>query len=216
MLVLRMFVTFVVADEKGNLKAQVQSFLIKSGEKKILVDTCNGNSKPRRDLKEWSNLKTDFLTTLQETGFTFSDIDIVVCTHLHCDHVGWNTRWEGGVWIPTFSNAKYLFVKEEYDYWKQKPQKEIGDDKTAFDDSVFPIMNAGRAIISGDVFHHPCQIARPEWMADGDTYPERALASRKKLLEEIADTNTLVIGSHFANPVAGLVVRSKDGFVFKV
>lgn len=241
------------ADESGNLKALVQAFLIKTRESNILIDTCNGNDKTRTDVPQWGNLQTEFLEKLAEIGATERDIDIVACTHLHMDHVGWNTTLEGGVWVPTFPNAQYLFAREEYEYWKKKPEKEIADDKAAFDDSIAPIVSAGlarfvepqhqindeisfipspghtpchvsvlikshgeSAIISGDFLHHPCQIARPEWTTDADTLPEKAIETRKNILAEIADSNTLLIGSHFAEPVAGKVARLAAGLVFSV
>lgn len=240
------------ADKAGNLKALVQGFLIKSDNNIILIDTCNGNDKVRTDIPEWANLQTDFLKKLADIGVTTANVDIVACTHLHMDHVGWNTKLKDGVWVPTFPNAKYLFAKEEYEYWEKKPDKEIDDDKASFDDSISPIIKAGlaelvdtkhkidrhvsfiptpghtpshvsvlitsqdqRAIISGDFLHHPCQIAKPQWTIEADTFPEKALLTRQKLLDEIAGTNTLLIGSHFANPVVGRVVRTDDGFSFK-
>lgn len=241
------------ADEQGNLKAQVQSFPIKSEGKNILIDTCSGNDKTRTDISEWSDLQTDFIENLVQAGVTPEKIDIVACTHLHCDHVGWNTKLENGKWIPTFPNAMYLFVKQEYEYWLQKPAKEIADDKAAFDDSVTPIVNTGlvqlvvtnhhldrnvrflptpghtpahvsvliesrgkRALISGDVLHHPCQIAHLDWNTDADTFPEKAMETRKKVLQKIGDTDTLLIGSHFANPVAGKIIQLNGKLMLKV
>ncbi len=240
------------ADEKGNIKAVVQSFLIKSGGKNILIDTCNGNDKVRTDVPEWGKLQTNFLDQLHSLGATEKDVNMVACTHLHFDHIGWNTKLENGAWVPTFPNARYLFAEEEYKYWEGKPEKEIAADKASFDDSIAPIVRAGlvklvnseykidrnisfistpghtphhvsvliesegkRAIISGDFLHHPCQIAHPEWTAV-DTFPNQALETRQKTLEEIVDTDTLLIGTHFANPVAGKVVRLNGSFVFKI
>ncbi len=105
-------------DENGGLNAQVQSFLIRSSGENILIDTCNGNGKSRPTVPTWGNLKTDFLNDLSP-----EDIDVIVCTHLHFDHVGWNTKRDDGAWVPTFPHAKYLFSKEEYDYWIKKPKK---------------------------------------------------------------------------------------------
>lgn len=241
------------ADEAGNLKALVQGFLIKSDNNNILIDTCNGNDKARIDVPEWANLRTDFLKKLGDIGVTATNVNLVACTHLHMDHVGWNTKFEGGVWVPTFPNAKYLFSREEYKYWIQKPDKEIADDKAAFDDSVTPVVKAGlaelvdvdhkigrhlsfiptvghtpshvsvliesqnqRAIISGDFLHHPCQIAYPQWTTDADTLPDKAIVTRQRILDQIAGTDTLLIGSHFANPVAGRVVRLNDSFIFEI
>jgi glyoxylase-like metal-dependent hydrolase (beta-lactamase superfamily II) len=241
------------ADKEGNLKALVQGFLIKSNKKNILIDTCNGNDKSRTDVPEWSNLKIDFIGRLAEVGVTPSEIDVVACTHLHMDHVGWNTKLENGNWVPTFPNARYLFAQKDYDYWVQKPEKEIADDKAAFDDSVSPIIKAGLAtlihfdheidknisfiptpghtpghvsvridsqgehgIISGDFLHHPCQIAEPTWFTDADTIPDQGIETRIRLLDLIADSETLLIGSHFANPVAGRVQRKNGKLTFVV
>lgn len=240
------------ADKDGKLKALVQSFLVKSNRKNILIDTCNGNGKKRPNVPTWGNLQTDYLKKFNESGITPESVDIVACTHLHFDHVGWNTKLENGKWVPTFPHAKYLFSRQEYGYWIKRPKKELIDDINGIDDSVTPIIEADLAelisdnyqidsnirliptpghtphhisvvieshgekvIISGDTLHHPCQIARPEWTTLADTYPAQTVATRKKLLDEIKDTETLLIGSHFANPVAGKVICSKKGFIFK-
>jgi glyoxylase-like metal-dependent hydrolase (beta-lactamase superfamily II) len=237
------------ADEEGNLKALVQSFVIEADDKVILVDSGNGNNKSRSDISEWSNLQTDFMSRLQETGFSPEDIDFVLCTHLHTDHVGWNTKLEDGEWVPTFTSAEYLFVRPEFEYWKSKPEEEISDDKDAFDDSVKPIVSSGlsklvstdfeitdsvrliptpghtpghvsvmvesegeKAMISGDLLYHPCQIAKPDWSAGSDFKPDLATRTRREKLEELAGTGTLLIGSHFPKPVAGTVVRKPEGF----
>lgn len=239
------------ADKNGNLKALVQSFLVKSEGKNILVDTCNGNHKNRPTCPTWGNLNTDFLKKLNKAGVSELEVDIIVCTHLHFDHVGWNTKLADRIFVPTFPKAKYLFVEKEYKYWESKPEKEVDDDKFAFDDSVVPIVKANlaqfvrsnhrldsnisliptpghtpghvsvliesqgkRAIISGDFIHHPCQFVHPEWTMSADSLPEKALETRQKILNELAGSSTLFIGTHFANPVAGYVVRLGENFVF--
>lgn len=241
------------ADRHGNLKAQVQSFLITSKGKNILIDTCNGNGKNRPNVPTWGNLHTDFLKRLSNCGVDPEAVDIVACTHLHFDHVGWNTRLENGSWIPAFPKATYLFSKEEYAYWIKKPHNEMIDDFNGIDDSVTPIVDAGLAefvtddhridenvrfistpghtphhisvviesqgqktIISGDVMHHPCQIAHQEWTTLADTYPDQTVETRKRFLGEIKDKEVLVIGSHFANPVAGKVVSTDRGLKFSI
>ncbi|MBI3619987.1 MBL fold metallo-hydrolase [Candidatus Roizmanbacteria bacterium] len=241
------------AKENGKLRALIQSFLIKSNGKNIVIDTCNGNGKERPNMPTWGNLKTDFLKRFTDSGVAPESIDIVVCTHLHFDHVGWNTKLKKDKWAPTFPNAKYLFSKEEYEYWIKKPEKEMIDDFNGIDDSVTPIVQAGlaefvaddyridentrlmptpghtphhisvviesqgkKAIITGDVMHHPCQIARQEWTTLVDTYPDQTIETRKRFLNGVKDTETLVIGSHFASPVAGRVVSSEQGLEFRV
>lgn len=127
----------------GAMKAQVQGFLIQSEGKNVIVDTCNGDDKQRTDIPEWGNLKTDFLQRLIGLGVQPEDIHVVLCTHLHMDHVGWNTRLVNGSWKPTFVNARYLITEDEYNYWCTIPSKEIDDDNAAFRDSVVPIVEAG-------------------------------------------------------------------------
>lgn len=241
------------ADNNGILKGVVQSFLVKSKGKSILIDTCNGNDKDRPNVPTWGNLHTDFLRKFNDVDINPESIDFVVCTHLHFDHVGWNTKFENGKWVPTFPNAQYLLSKGEYEYWIQKPDKEMIDDFNGIDDSITPIVKSGlaqfidddyridenirflptpghtphhisvviesqgsKAIISGDALHHPCQIAHQEWTTTADTYPDQTVATRKKFLADIAGTDTLLIGTHFSNPVAGKVVRENEGLVFKV
>lgn len=140
------------ADENGVLKAFVQCFLIKSQNKYILVDTCNGNNKNRPNLPEWANLKIKFIEKINQLGLTPSDINYVICTHLHFDHVGWNTMLVNGKWTPTFPKAKYIFSKKEYDYWKNEPKKEMIDDLLGIKDSVQPVIDSGLALFVDDNF----------------------------------------------------------------
>jgi len=131
------------ADTNGKLKALVQSFLIKSNGKNILIDTCNGNDRKRPNAPEWSNLQTNYMQKLKDIEVSEEEVDIVVCTHLHFDHVGWNTRLKSDKWVPNFPNARYLFAKKEYDYWIAKPEREIEDDHLGIADSIIPIVKAG-------------------------------------------------------------------------
>ena len=133
------------ADSEGNLKALVQAFIVDTGKTRIIIDTCLGNEKKRTDVPEWGSLQTDFLERLEDCGYPRNDIDIVLCTHLHFDHVGWNTMLFDGEWVATFPKARYLFAKDEFDYWKAKPEEEIEDDRAGFSDSVVPVGTAGLA-----------------------------------------------------------------------
>ena len=103
--------------ETGLLVAPIQSFLVRTPRHTILIDGCFGNHKER--LNPMANhFNTPWLDRLARTGVAPEDIDIVMCTHLHPDHVGWNTRLENGQWVPTFPNAKYLFAETEWKHWK--------------------------------------------------------------------------------------------------
>ena len=129
----------------GFLKLSIHSWLIEIGGRKILIDTCVGNHKSRKHRPFWDNLNTPYIERLAAAGARPEDIDMVMCTHLHVDHVGWNTRLDNGRWVPTFPNAKYVFSKADYDYFlgiDRDPEKgpAIGG---ALRDSVLPIVEAG-------------------------------------------------------------------------
>ena len=123
-------------DEKGNLKMSIHALVVDTGEKVILVDTCVGNDK-QRNIPAWSNLQTNFLEQLEEAGYPPGRIDIVLCTHLHVDHVGWNTMLVGGKWVPTFPNARYLIGRKEWEYWERNEDESVYGSVLA--DSVKPI-----------------------------------------------------------------------------
>lgn len=131
------------ATEEGKLRMSIQSYVVEAGMRRIVVDTCLGNGKEDRHIPLWNNLNTPYLFKMSEAGFAPETIDTVVCTHLHVDHVGWNTKLEAGKWVPTFPNAKYLFGKDEYDFWNGF--EESKEQKAVFADSVQPIVDAGQA-----------------------------------------------------------------------
>ncbi|GAB1262475.1 MBL fold metallo-hydrolase [Aurantivibrio plasticivorans] len=125
--------------EQGHLLMAIQALLIEAGDIKLLVDTCIGNDKPRR-LTAGQALHTDFLDRLAHIGWQRHNVTHVVCTHLHVDHVGWNTLLEEGNWVPTFPNAEYLIGKQEYEFWSRSKST---DQQAVMEDSVTPIFNAG-------------------------------------------------------------------------
>lgn len=126
------------------LMLSMHSFVIQLNGKHILIDSCNGNCKPR-SIPSAHMLKTPYLANLAALGLTPADIDMVMCTHLHFDHVGWNTQLVDGRWVPTFPNARYLFGKRDYEHWAK--QDKDAPHREAFEDSVLPIVGAGLADI---------------------------------------------------------------------
>ncbi|MGJ5151645.1 MBL fold metallo-hydrolase [Bradyrhizobium sp. HKCCYLR1023] len=136
-------------DAQDTLILCFQSYVVRTPHHTILIDSCIGNDKPRAR-PVW-NMKTDdsYMLALAAAGVSVDDIDVVMCTHLHTDHVGWNTRLDDGRWVPTFPNARYVFAQREYDYWvAQNAKAEV----PPFADSVLPVVEARRADIVGDAF----------------------------------------------------------------
>jgi glyoxylase-like metal-dependent hydrolase (beta-lactamase superfamily II) len=235
------------ATEEGRLKMSIHSLVVETPTCRIVVDTGLGNDKQGRNVPVWNNRQGPYLETLREAGFAADSIDTVLCTHLHVDHVGWNTRLIDGRWVPTFVNARYVFGQSEYDYWRDCDEP---DKAAVFADSVKPVVDAGQAdlvasdagitdeitliptpghspghmsvhiqsdgeqaLLTGDVAHHPCQMAQLDWSATVDSDPAQSAATRRELFARFADTPTLVIGGHFG---AGRIRRDGDAFQFIV
>ncbi|MFM8353950.1 MAG: MBL fold metallo-hydrolase [Gammaproteobacteria bacterium] len=237
-----------VSDD-GALRLSIHALLVQAPGMNLIVDTCVGNDKPRALLGNRA-LQTAFLDSLAAAGCPREQVDVVVCTHLHVDHVGWNTMWVDGQWVPTFPNARYLIGRREYEHWRQ-----AGDDEqlAILGDSVRPVFEHGlatlvemnhrissdiqptptpchtpghvsvqiesqgeRALITGDMLHHPCQFGHPEWSPTFDSDPVSGANMRRAVMERVADEPVLVIGTHFAAPTAGHVRRDGDAFRFDV
>jgi glyoxylase-like metal-dependent hydrolase (beta-lactamase superfamily II) len=129
------------ADENGRLRMSIHSFIVQTPTRRIIVDTCLGNGKQNRRIPHWNDRDGPFLTDLADAGFPPESIDTVLCTHLHVDHVGWNTMKVDGKWVPTFPRANYLMGRTEYDYWCSVQDRP--DMQNILMDSVSPIVEAG-------------------------------------------------------------------------
>ncbi|MET0705587.1 MAG: MBL fold metallo-hydrolase [Tardiphaga sp.] len=139
------------ANDAGRLKMKVKSLVLQTPTQRIVVDTCLGNQKKWRSVPVWNDLHTSYLADMTAAGFPPDAIDMVLCTHLHVDHVGWNTRLVDGAWVPTFPNAKYVFGAIEYDYWKNHSERP--DHAAVFADSIQPIVDAGHAELVASDMH---------------------------------------------------------------
>jgi len=131
----------------GLIKLSVHSWLLQIGKRKILIDSCCGNHKVKPGRPFWNMLDLPYLERLAVAGARPQDIDLVMCTHLHHDHVGWNTQLRDGRWVPTFPNARYVFSKPDFEYYRERDASaehgpvEFG----TFRECVLPVVEAGRA-----------------------------------------------------------------------
>lgn len=139
------------APSKTEIELVFQSWIIRVDGLTVVVDPCNGNGRYREGLPIFSDLNTSYLERFAQTGTATEAVDAVFCTHLHCDHCGWNTKREGGKWVPTFPNARYYFVDREYARWNPT-EPEFADNQPVFNETVYaesilPIIDAGLAQI---------------------------------------------------------------------
>lgn len=132
---------------ESTCRVAMQTWIIRSGGRTVLVDAAIGNDKERPDVPSWSHLQTAYLEHLAAAGVTPESVDVVVNTHLHADHVGWNTRLVDGVWVPTFPNAQYLMPAEDLAFWDPANghQTVMGPGAHGvWADSIAPVLAAGQ------------------------------------------------------------------------
>ena len=233
--------------EEGLLSFSIHVFVIDDGESVTLVDTCVGNHKVRSS-PFFNGLDGPFLSRLADAGFPVASIDLVLCTHLHLDHVGWNTRLVDGAWVPTFPNARYLIARREWEHTAGEPVDPADD---VIGDSVRPLFDArlvdlvdsdhrvsasiglestpghtpghvsvrissdgADAVITGDLIHHPVQLVDVALATSLDSDTAAATVTRREVVAALADSSTLVLGTHFATPAGGRIVTLPSGLAF--
>ena len=132
--------------ETDIVQVAMQTWALRSDGRIILIDTGVGNDKSRPAVEAWDHLSLGYLENLAAAGIQPADVDLVVNTHLHVDHVGWNTRLVGGEWVPTFPNATYLMPRADFEYWNPENNHGIvgGVNENVFEDSVAPVHAAGQ------------------------------------------------------------------------
>ncbi|HTB65870.1 MAG TPA: MBL fold metallo-hydrolase [Steroidobacteraceae bacterium] len=232
------------ATPEGRMFINFQAFVVKAGNRRIMIDTCIGADRERQ-FPVFTKMRTTFMQDLASLGIAPNDIDTVLCTHLHFDHVGWNTHLVEGRWVPTFPKARYLFSRKEYDHWQMLRDTGGYHGINHLSDAVDPVVEAGlvdfiphdhalteeirlfptpghtpghvsvyissqgqEAVITGDMMHHPIQVAMPEHPATFDMDKPAAAKTRVEFVNRFQEKPVLVIGSHFADPGAGYIVRN--------
>ncbi|MEY4762379.1 MAG: hypothetical protein RLZZ200_2235 [Pseudomonadota bacterium] len=240
---------FATAD--GKMILSFQAFVLRSRGKSYMIDTCIGNDR-HREFPVFTNMQTSFLQDLRDAGFPSEEVAGVLCTHLHFDHVGWNTMKVGDKWVPTFPNARYYFGRDEWAHWKQLRATGGYHHVDHIADAIDPVIDAGlvdfigpdfqltdevsliptpghtpghvsvlirsagqEAVITGDMMHHPIQLAVPATHGRFDMDQARGAQTRVEFIHRFADQPTLVIGSHFSDPTAGHIVSDGDAWKLK-
>jgi len=129
-------------DAEKRMLLSIHTFLVRTKHHTVLIDTCVGNDKQKLAFPQWNGRQdTAYLRNLAAVGYAPESVDYVFCTHMHLDHTGWNTQLRDGRWVPTFSNAKYLFNKKEWEHWKDNPTPE---DQAVVQQNILPIIEAGK------------------------------------------------------------------------
>jgi glyoxylase-like metal-dependent hydrolase (beta-lactamase superfamily II) len=237
----------------------VHTWVVRTPRTTILIDTCHGNDKDRRFYPETANLDSRYLERLAAVGVSPEDVDVVMCTHLHPDHIGWNTRLRDGRWVPTFPRARYLMSEVDHATFSalhaRAPQGPAADVARSFGDSVLPVIESGQAVLvgdghridteleagmrleaapghtdgqlavylesrgrralaSGDVIHHVLQLDDLDLPSAGDSDRDVAARTRRRIIEGVADTDTLLLPAHFVAPSWGRVVSRNDRLEF--
>ena len=224
------------------------SHVIDTGRQRILVDACVGNDKERPMRPGWHRQRFGWMEALAAAGLKPEDIDVVCCTHLHADHVGWNTCLRDGRWVPTFPRARYLFGRRELAHWQAEHDEASAQGRAlpnhgSYSDSVLPVIEAGqadlvddgheieagvwlepapghtpgtvvlharsagcRAVFSGDILHTPVQLVDLGWNSRFCEDPALASQTRRRLVEAVAGTDTVVLPAHFPDPAGGRIV----------
>ena len=239
------------ATPDGRQRMNFQGFVVQAPGRVIVVDSCIGAGR-QRDFDVFCDLPEGFLEDLESLGISRHDVDTVMCTHLHFDHVGWNTYRdpETGEFRPTFPNARYLFGRTEYDAWQEVIRHDGVHTDTHLVECVDPIValgmadfieadheiapgircepshghtpghvhvrissNGEEAVITGDLMHHPMQVAMPWRPATFDMDKEAGRQTRMGFVGKYADSGVMVIGAHFAEPTAGHIRTHGEGDV---
>lgn len=223
----------------------VQSYLVRTPKHLILLDTCIGCDKTIENIPQWHQRSdTVWLERLLATGVALEEITHVLCTHLHPDHAGWNTRLIDGRWVPTFPNATYIFGRKELahaknaerDVWLENVLPVIAAGQAAIVDSDHQIedgiwleptpghtpghvavhLESGgeHAVMWGDLLHSPAQCVHPDWAYRRDVSPAESTASRRRVLEAAAEGNHLILPAHFPSPSVGRIKARGDAWWF--
>ncbi len=222
------------------LRCPMTTFVIRSGLMVALVDTGLGPW-----LGNFRGVSGQLPASLAAAGIKNEDVNAVISTHLHPDHVGWNCTEVDGVYHPTFPNAAYVINRPEWVQWAdvaagyirrhvlplaESGQLSLVDDgheplpgvrlistpgHTSGHVSVLVYGAGAGAVITGDAAHHPAEIEHPNWSPSADDDPELSARSRARLIERVEQEGLIVLGGHFPAPHAGRIIRVEQRRVYQ-
>ena len=225
------------------LKLSIHSFVLRTAGRTILIDSCVGNHK-ERNVAAWNQMESPYLERLADAGVKPEDVDFVFCTHMHVDHVGWNTRLRDGRWVPTFPNARYLYNKAEFEHWSNSDDEfqvpvmadsvnpiiearlaDMVDHDHQIEDGIHVVPTPGHTpghcsvmlggnagVITGDMVHHPIQLADPTIYSKADSDSPMAIATRIEKFAQWCNDGTRILGTHFADPTVVGLEPNGDGY----
>ncbi|CAN7546731.1 MBL fold metallo-hydrolase [Phenylobacterium sp. LjRoot219] len=239
-------------EEGDTWSLNFQTWVLQVDSKVVVVDPCTGNGRPH-PIPQFDRLETPYIERFCATGVRPEDVDYVFCTHMHHDHCGWNTQLRDGRWVPTFPNARYLFVRREYERWDPNgaDYRAVDYNDGVYERSIQPIVEAGladlvmdrhrvtpsleiepahghtlghamlslqseaqEAYFTGDVFHHPLQLIRPELQFGDCDDLAQAIETRRRLVARGLEREALIIPAHLPFPHAGRLRRDGETLVF--
>jgi glyoxylase-like metal-dependent hydrolase (beta-lactamase superfamily II) len=241
-----------LGESRSDFNVAVHTWLVQTPKHTILVDTGSGNNKEHPQNPLFHRLDLPYLQRLADAGVRPEDVDYVFNTHLHVDHVGWNTILEKDKWLPTFPNARYVMPSVERDYYSSPASHNDVNIPSlgTYEDSVLPVIEAGlvdfvdpeggrilddftfvptpghsvghmsirfsskgqNGIFAGDVMHSPAQVIRPDINSVFCEFLDRAVVSRKTILDYVAENDALYFGTHFAGHSVGHITRDSGGY----
>lgn len=239
-------------DETEWITLPIQAFLLKTPRHVVLVDACVGNDKSLPRMPDWHQMRSGrFMAALLAADIRPEQVNYVMCTHLHVDHIGWTTTLKDGRWIPTFPNATVLGTHSDLDFARAAAEKRPdGPADLIWRESILPLLDSGHfkavpaefeidetlrfrptpghtpghvavevaatpecgAAITGDLMHSPLQCALPELSSVVDHDKILAGATRRSFLDDMAQRQDILLGTHFPLPSIGRVQKNGQGF----
>ena len=219
----------------------VQCYAVRSSGRTLLIDTGFGPG----PFERLGGVTGKLLPNMQAKGVDPDDVDTVIFTHLHLDHVGWSVR-DGR---PLFAKARYLAPEADWEAFTADDQAAqnphiaaqiqplhtlglldlvSGEQEITPELSLLPtpghtpghqsiVISSGgeRAFILGDVSHHPAQLQETDWNAGADMDGPKAAATRKTIAERLEADGSLVAACHYPEPGLGHIVRVGGKRVFR-